>query len=133
MGFFFVKLQKVSWPSGLVHLSYGRKRVSFFSHIKGNRKDDMASGNPSFMCRGKTNLTKDWAGDWLFEQESLHTANTFFLTFSLEFLKTGHYFQNIFFIASLVWRINIRLSAKLRIKLDALCIRTVYTISHSFC
>ena len=34
------------------------KQCPFFL-IKGNREDDMASGNPSFMCKGKTNLTKD--------------------------------------------------------------------------
>ena len=32
------------------------KRCPFL--IKGT-EDDMASGNPSFMCKGKTNLTKD--------------------------------------------------------------------------
>ena len=63
--------------------------------IKGT-EDDMASGNPSFMCKGKTNLTKDWAGDWLFEQESLHTANTFFKLSPLNFLKRVIIFKTYF-------------------------------------
>jgi hypothetical protein len=59
-GIFFRQIEK-GQPSRLGQSTcfMVKKECPFFSHIKGNRKDDMASGNPSFMCKGKTNLTKD--------------------------------------------------------------------------